>query len=241
MEPDTQTSAAIKVSHRASTPENCALDGNGNLKDASEITFFNSPSDEKPISGPGLIIPTSPSPAFTTKRPRRNANQAKFHHALAADKMDSDADEANVNPPPPKLSSAIKKRKKQTTTDNDSDTARPVPAPKTKLKPPAKKVKATETQIAQRFLKKSSDVPHTVTTTTSITVTQNPPDAPTSNLNVPTPPPNPLSDDTDIETPDVSVRVAVTTRRCARSDVLTFCRELAVDEEGGNFECLICA
>lgn len=249
MEPDTKVNTVFKAFHRASTPENCALDENGNLKNASEITFFNSPSDEKPISGPGLTIPTSPlAPAFKTGRPRRNANQAKFHHALAADKMDSDDDDAKDNPPPLKLSSTNKKRKPEASADSDSETTRSVAAPKTKPKPkPApKRVKAASTQIAQHFLKKSSDASHTVTRA-SITVTQEPPQDDTlttattiATSNAPIPPTTP-SGDTDVETPDVSICVAVTTRRFARSDVLTFCRELSVKDDGGNFECLICA
>ncbi|KAG6883693.1 hypothetical protein C0992_008116, partial [Termitomyces sp. T32_za158] len=35
--------------------ENCALNADGTLKDASEITFFHSPSDKRPISAPNTL------------------------------------------------------------------------------------------------------------------------------------------------------------------------------------------
>lgn len=44
-----------------SPDRDCALDADGNLMDASQINFFNSPSDERPISGPG-VTPSSPTP-----------------------------------------------------------------------------------------------------------------------------------------------------------------------------------
>lgn len=243
---------------RPSTPtESCALDKDGNLKDASDITFFHSPSDEKPLSGPGYL-PNSPTPV--SKRPRRNANQAKFREALAADKQDSDYDEeAEASKPiAPKLSSSNKKRKKQTLVNSDSDTPA-TSVPKKKTKPKQAKVSATSLGPAKHFLKKSSDVTvpsslaagnEAVTTTTSITVTSGQASesqiTTTSTTSAPTtlPSNSPInnSSDTDIEAPDVSISVAVSTsRRKAKNDVLTICREVSLEEEGGRFECLICA
>lgn len=248
---------------RPSTPtESCALDKDGNLKDASDITFFHSPSDEKPLSGPGYL-PNSPTPV--SKRPRRNANQAKFREALAADKQDSDFDEeAEASKPvAPKLSSSNKKRKKQTLVNSDSDTPA-TSVPKKKTKPQAKQVKVSATSLgsAKHFLKKSSDVTvpssvsnGAVTTTTSITVTSgqasesqitttSTASAPTTSSPTTCPSNLPISNssDTDTEAPDVSISVAVSTsRRKAKNDVLTICREVSLEEEGGRFECLICA
>ena len=36
--------------------DQCALDANGKLRDASEITFYNSETDETPIAAPTAIV-----------------------------------------------------------------------------------------------------------------------------------------------------------------------------------------
>ena len=76
-----------------SSENECARDEHGNLKDASEISFFFSPSDGKPISGPNCD-PPSPSPAASKarSRPQRNTNQTKFYEAINQEDLPSDCD-----------------------------------------------------------------------------------------------------------------------------------------------------
>lgn len=109
----------------SSPSDNCALDKNGSLMDASQISFFNSPSDERPISGPGMVHvePASPSPVpkgpKLTSRPKRNANRSKYHQAIAA--LDSESDN-NLQPVPALVTSkepSTRKRKKQALSDSD--------------------------------------------------------------------------------------------------------------------------
>lgn len=84
-----------------STPnENCALDASGKLKDASEVDFFNSPSDVRPISGPGTVL-LSPSPPERSSRPVRNSNRKKFHQALLNKAIPTDIDDLESHPPAP--------------------------------------------------------------------------------------------------------------------------------------------
>jgi hypothetical protein len=53
-------------------PNNCALDTHGNLKDASNIQFYDSEQDETPISsmkGNAVAGPSSKSALLSSKKP----------------------------------------------------------------------------------------------------------------------------------------------------------------------------
>lgn len=133
--------------------ESCALDKDGNLMDASKIAFFHSPSDEHPLSGPGVLEPISPSPA-PKARPQRHSNRAKYHQAIA--ELDSDADEPEELIPPVATSTA-QKRKHQNDTDGNTGQAASKPSKRKKKSAPKPKGKfELNKSVAQLFLKSSA-------------------------------------------------------------------------------------
>lgn len=141
-----------------SPDRDCALDADGNLMDASQINFFNSPSDERPISGPG-VTPSSPTPATKqiSSRPQRNSNRTKYLSAIAFEKLDSDEDDINTTVCAPNPSRAAKRKKVQSDSDGVSEITSSISGTKRKAgpKPLLKKGKTT---AVNRFLKKSDDV-----------------------------------------------------------------------------------
>lgn len=86
-----------------SDPDQCALDENGQLKDAKDITWLNSPSDKDPIPLPpveaddggtprrldmlSILQLLMPSIAAPHCRPRRNKNSG-LQDILAAERLD---------------------------------------------------------------------------------------------------------------------------------------------------------
>ncbi|KAJ7936410.1 hypothetical protein B0H13DRAFT_1853473 [Mycena leptocephala] len=80
--------------------EQCARDSNGNLKDATDITFYESESDEKalpPVSG-----------AVPSRRSTRTRNTEKLTTSLAAEKADDDGNapaqrRSNAGAPRPRI------------------------------------------------------------------------------------------------------------------------------------------
>ena len=70
--------------------ENCAWDEHGNLKDASKITFYNSPSDNVPLppaaSSSLPDVPDSPTLLIPT-RAKRIANQEHYHASIVEEKQ----------------------------------------------------------------------------------------------------------------------------------------------------------
>jgi hypothetical protein len=72
-----------------------ALNANGTLKEAHELEFLFSPSDESCSSHHALVEPESPTPVG---RGRQNANQSKFFSAMEAELMNSDDELVDPGP-----------------------------------------------------------------------------------------------------------------------------------------------
>ena len=150
-----------------SSENECARDEHGNLKDASEISFFFSPSDDKPMSGP-VCDPPSPSPLRApnpSSRPQRNSDQSKFYSAIAQDELGSDCDNladnsqvTTVIQPIPKAT-ATRKRKKHNEVNNNQGTSS-----RKKKATSHSQVKGASTQL---FLKGPGDNEQVTSTTTS--------------------------------------------------------------------------
>lgn len=68
--------------------EQCALDANGNLKDAKHILFYNDPDDSEPIHNP----PSNNTVPPTLRRGHRSKNTTRLKESIAQEQLDSDAD-----------------------------------------------------------------------------------------------------------------------------------------------------
>lgn len=212
--------------------------------EASQIAFFNSPSDERPISGPAINPPSpSPVPKLTVSRPQQNSNRSKYLEALAASKLDSDIDETEetIAPSSSKATTSRKRNRKQGDSDSDS-----VPKKKSGPKRLVKKLKPATKSASQLFLKpihKSPERTDTVSLATS-------PTTPTPIDSVPIlhqasagAQINP-STSNDGET-KVSVSVSVsngTGKVRGIADVLTFCNEIEkpTSTKTGLYDCHVC-
>lgn len=157
------TTKLVLMENSRGTPSpdrDCALDADGNLMDASRINFFNSPSDEHPISGPNItqLSPTPVAAKTIFQRPQRNSNQSKYQDAIIS-----------INLPGPRVKPARKRKRKNVQNDSDSDsqlistTFKKKPGPKTK----PNKAKAAANSAVSRFLKKPEDIASALHATTS--------------------------------------------------------------------------
>lgn len=244
-----------------SDSENCALDKNGNLMDASQISFFNSPSDEKPISGPGAD-PPSPSPASkhhggSHTRPQRNSNRSKYNEAIAAVTLDSDFDCDDPSPGPAIVKEpSNRKRKKQQLRDSDTDLAQaPSTSQAVRKKATAKKAKTNASHAAHHFVKKPTPSEQQPLTNSSQSQL-----SPASQTDIPTvgnsesvdklesplssnSSPQPITGNAAKPSTDISISVVVESgERGGKEDVLTVCHELeeANDSQSGKYHCMIC-
>lgn len=253
----------------SSPSDNCALDKNGSLMDASQISFFNSPSDERPISGPGMVHvePASPSPVpkgpKLTSRPKRNANRSKYHQAIAA--LDSESDN-NLQPVPALVTSkepSTRKRKKQALSDSDIGPTVAVSGPSAappvlvadtpSLSLPPKKTGSSTTRPVAKKAKSNPGNKTSLATAhhylkRSAPITQQL-EAPESLPSTETASKEPASDNDSPCTSDDSDSNASSSESMERSgrpgkeDVLTVCVEVvkAKKDRKGKYECTICA
>lgn len=227
-----------------SSHENCALDEHGNLMEASQIAFFHSPSDARPISGPfdleaGAAEPPSPSPApkLNLARPQHNSNRAKFHEALAASKLDSDIDKPQeiAVPSTSKATTSRNRNRKQSESDNETVQKKKKPGPKIAIKKRKPAIKST-VQLFLKPIDKSHGQPDTNTTSAS--------PLPTTTT--------PLSEDTQVKSSacdDGNTKVTVSVSVTAGSgqvkgiaDILTFCDEKTKPTQTatGLYDCHVC-
>lgn len=253
-----------------SPDRDCALDADGNLMDASQINFFNSPSDERPISGPG-VTPSSPTPATKqiSSRPQRNSNRTKYLTAIAFEKLDSDEDDINTTVCAPNPSRAAKRKKVQSDSDGVSEITSSISGTKRKAgpKPLLKKGKTT---AVNRFLKKSDDVasqaapplaPTAVTTASgsnsqthecrsSPPLPTTTPISVTPSISIDSASPSQTSSN-DTEPANISVSISIdamgASNRKSSADVAPLFKRLKRREEDGTvvwdnkYECIVCA
>lgn len=247
--PDNEVAHAHQTLHhdRASTPisasdRGCALDEDGNLMDASRIIFHHSPSDERPISGPG-VTPPSPTPVITstTQRPQRHSNRSKFHNALAYDKLNSDEE---LGPSSQSKKPTVSNKRKKDLSDSDTDAPATQPTRRRKKKHVPKKnsnLKTGANAAVGLFLRKPEDVstarleadpallPLTVTRDTTPSVSLDSPSPPSSGNNA--------------ASVSISISIKEKDEHESGADVLTVFRRVEGNEDGKNkkFECTVCA
>lgn len=237
--PDNEVAHAHQTLHRASTPisasdRGCALDENGNLMDASRIIFHHSPSDERPISGPG-VTPPSPTPVITstTQRPQRHSNRSKFHNALAYDKLNSDEE---LGPSSHSKKPTVSNKRKKDLSDGDTDAPATQPTRRRKKKHvPKKSLKTGANAAVGLFLRKPEDV-STACLEADLPSTVTPPSIPLDS-------PSPLSSANNAASVSTSISIKEKDEHESGADVLTVFRRVEGNEDGKNkkFECTVCA
>lgn len=248
-----------------SPDQDCALDADGKLMDASQINFFNSPGDERPISGPG-VTPSSPTPAAkqVPGRPQRNSNRSKYLQAIASEKLDSDEDIDTV----PKPSQAAKRKKAQSDSDGDSEvTTNSGTKKKTGPKRLLKKGKTTVNNAVNQFLKKSGDIqvapqaapPPAVTTASGSQTHQHLSSSPSPTTALISLTPSTATNSAslsqtssnDTEPANISVSISIdatgASNRKSSADVAPLFKRLKRREEDGTvvwdnkYECIVCS
>lgn len=216
--------------HPARTP-------NGTFKNAEDMTWVHSPSDEAPR------LPAPPVSSPRQKRPARNVDQSRFRKAL------KDVQRTSDSPSPPKdpLFSRLSQQERAVLiSPSKSNRAAQKTRKTSKKTKPEQSSKAPKASNSSRFLaplhkdpgpREPSEPAETVIEKKKRQSGEDQTEAAKGNQGSAEDRPAAVREDQPEDSQEVPTRRSV---REARADVLGFCREVYEDGKNTAFECSIC-